>query len=94
MAQQTLAPITVTGKYSEYTPTGGYFDSFPSSGSNTDLSPVVVTAQKMALPGSIAGFNIAEWFQPPKLFITLGIAAVGIYFVTQKKPTRRRRKRR
>jgi len=57
------------------------------------ISPVVVTAQKMAMPST--PFNLADWFQPPKLFITLAVAYVGftLFLGRQQRPKRRRLKK-
>ena len=77
--QYTLPPITVDALY-----TGN--STGASSGSSSDLSPVVVTAQKMNFPTIPS--SISDWFQPPKLFITLGIGAVAVYLLTRKRSRR------
>jgi len=46
------------------------------------MAPIVSTATYLPNTGSAAivpSFNLSDWFKPPKLFITLGIAAGVIY---------------
>ena len=54
-----------------------------------DLNPIQVTAQKMGLP---ATSSLMDWLQPPKLFLTVGVAA-GIAFLILNRKKSRRRKR-
>ncbi len=58
--------------------------------SNWDLNPIVTTAQKLSMP--VTGFNLAEWFKPPKLFLTIGVLAVGGYLLMNL-PRKRKRRR-
>ncbi len=59
--------------------------------SNWDLNPIQVTAQKLPVP--VASFNLADWFKPPKVFLTVGVLA-GVAFLVMNRKKRRGAKRR
>ncbi len=76
--QYTLPEITVTAPRIDTT--------------NWDLNPIQVTAQKMKLPAALSNFNLTDWFKPPKLFLTIGLLAVGGYLLMNL-PRKRKRRR-
>jgi hypothetical protein len=86
--QTVLPELTVYGTYSDKNPSvTPAIDT-----TNWDLNPIQVTAQKIAMPGTDVTSSIMDWLQPPKLFLVLGIGAVGLYFYMQQ-PKRRKGRR-
>ena len=88
--QTVLPELTVTGSYSDFMP-NSLPDRVSQVARSPDLSPIVVTAQKMAMPAGLSS-SMGDWLQPPKVFLLLGVLAVGGYFFMMKPRSRRKRR--